>query len=100
MVESRLIFSVAEENHGIIGVADKASSAAEMIISNDWVTTADDVWCRSEKRYIPISDAMERLDYPINDESFHKFVVDMLENSIEGYEWCFHLRTISFYEEV
>lgn len=96
MVESRLIFSIAEENHGIIGVADKASSAAEMIISNDWVTTADDVWSRSEKRYIPISDAMEHLGY----DSLHAFAVDMLENSIKDYEWCFHLRTISFYEEV
>ena len=100
MVESRLIFAVVEENHGIIGVTDKASSAAEMIISNDWVTTADEVWCCREKKYIPISNAMERLDYPIDDESFHKFVADMLEDNIKGYEWGFHFRTISFYEEV
>jgi hypothetical protein len=100
MVKSRRIFSVAEENHGIIGVADKTSSAAEMIISNDWVTTVDDVWCCNEENYISISDAMERLGYPTNDESFHQFVTDMLEDKIEGYEWGFHLRTISFYEEV
>ena len=100
MVESRLIYAVYEENHGIIGVADKASSAAEMIISNEWVTLGDDVWCCCEKNYISISDTMERLDYPINDESFRQFVTDMLEDNIEGYEWGFHLRTISFYEEV
>lgn len=100
MVESRLIYAIYEENHGIIGVADKASSAAEMIISSDWVTTADDVWCCNEENYISISDAMERFGYPINDESFRQFVTNMLEDNIEGYEWGFHLRTISFYEEV
>lgn len=96
MIESRLIYAVYEENHGIIAVADKASSAAEMIISNDWITTADNVWCCSEKRYIPISDAMENLGY----DSLHAFAVDMLEDNIKGYEWGFHFRTISFYEEV
>ena len=100
MVESKLIYAIYEENHGIIGVADKASSAAEMIISSDWVTLGDDVWCCREKRYISISDTMERLGYPIDDESFREFVADMLEDNIKGYEWNFHFRTISFYEEV
>ncbi len=100
MVESRLIYAVYEENHGIIGVADKASSAAEMLISTDWVTLTDDVWSCRGMMYSSVSNTMEHLGYPINNESFHQFVTDMLEDNIEGYEWGFHLRTISFYEEV
>ena len=99
MVESRLIYAVEEENHGIIGVADKIASATEMLITSGWATTSDDVWCCREEKYIPISDVMERLGY-IDNEAFSDFVADMLTNRVKGYEWCFNIRTISFYEEV
>ena len=99
MVESRLIYAVYEENHGIIAVADQIISATEMLITSGWVTISDDVWCCREKKYIPISDVMERLGY-IDNEAFSDFIADMFTDRIKGYEWGFHLRTISFYEEV
>ena len=97
MVESRLIYAVEEENYGVIAVADKLTSAVEMLITSGWVNAGTVVCYYREQEYISVGEAMERFGYG---DALQDFIADMLENKIKGYTWDFCFRTISFYEEV
>ena len=96
--ESRDVLAIHEENHGIIGVADCAFSAAQFIISQDWVTPYEEVWCAHEQQYITVYEAMERLGYFHDDDAFRDFCAAMFEDKHEGYDWGFHLSSMKFWE--